>query len=196
MSENWAIILAAGESVRMKTNKLLLPYLGKTILETVIENTLQAGIRNILVVLGAFHEEMKKALNSLPVQICYNSEYKTGMLSSVLCGLRNIPPSAKAVLVVPGDQPLIPGKVATQLLQEYHRSGKGIVVPVYKGKRGHPLLFDLKYRNNVPEIGRDEGLRALLSRFPQDVVEVETGMPGILRDIDTPEDYHDLTQPK
>jgi molybdenum cofactor cytidylyltransferase len=196
MPEIWAIILAAGESVRMKTNKLLLPFQGKTILETAISNVMQSDIRNILVVLGAFREDVIRVISSLPVQHCYNSEYETGMLSSVQCGLYNIPASAETVLVFPGDQPLIPGKVAVKMLEEYRRSGKGIAVPVYRGKRGHPVLIDTKYRSEVAKLNRDEGLRALLHKFPEDVLEVETDTPGVLKDIDTPEDYRNLTQSK
>lgn len=196
MDRAWALILAAGQSVRMKTNKLLLPFQGKTLIEHVIGQVMQTGILNLLLVLGAYREDILAAIGSLPVQYCLNEAYEQGMLSSVQCGLRNIPPTAEVVLVFPGDQPLIPAAVTLKLLEAYRKTGRGLVVPVYRNQRGHPLLIHRKYRKTVEELEHGEGLRALLYRFPDDVLEVETEAPGILRDVDTPEDYHKITQLK
>jgi molybdenum cofactor cytidylyltransferase len=196
MAETWAIILAAGESTRMKTNKLLLQVNGITMIETVIRNVMQPEVDHILVVLGAFRANMIPVISTLPVLHCYNAEYKKGMLSSVQCGFRNIPDAADTVLVYPGDQPRIPGDLAGTLCRACRQSGKGIVVPVFSGKRGHPLLITGKYRQAVGLLSHDEGLRSLLRMFPGDVLEVEVEVPGILLDIDTPDDYKCLTQSK
>lgn len=196
MPEISAIILAAGESGRMQTNKLLLHYHGKTLIETVIEHVRQSEIDHILVVTGAFSDELIPVISRLPVKHCYNSEYKKGMLSSVQCGFRNIPAATDAVMIFLADQPDIPGEVADKLIQEYKKSGKGIVIPLHKGRRGHPLLIDGKYRHVIGQLDHAVGLRDLMHKYPEDLLEVNVEMPGILKDIDTPEDYHAFTKSK
>lgn len=192
--ETWAIILAAGESLRMKRNKLLLPFRNQTIIEAVIGNIRQA--QHILMVTGAYRDELVEATRHLMVSYCHNDNYREGMLSSVQCGFSNLPPSMEAVLIYPGDQPEIPGSVATGLMEELARSGKGLLVPVFAGKRGHPLLIHRRYREEIFRLDPEEGLRGLLRRFPGDVLEVMVNAPGIIKDVDVPADYDELTKPK
>ena len=189
MTEIWGIILAAGESGRMQTNKLLLPYHGKTMIETVIDHVRESEINHILVVTGAFSDELLPVISRVPVKHCYNRDYNKGMLSSVQCGFRNIPAAAEAVLIFLGDQPAVPAEVAGILIREYRNSENGIVIPVHKGRRGHPLLIDGKYRHIIDQLDHTVGLRDLLHKYPADVLEVNVEMPGILLDIDTPKDY-------
>ena len=105
-----------------------------------------------MVVLGAEKETLTDLVRKLSVQHCYNDNYKEGMLSSVKCGFRNLPSDFEAVLVFQGDQPLITPKVINTVIEAYRSSGKGIVIPVYKKKRGHPLLIDRKYRNEIEKL--------------------------------------------
>lgn len=189
MSEIWGIVLAAGESARMKVQKLLLPFQGKTMVERVIENVIQSGVDSTLVVVGSEKDEILGVINYLPVSHCYNDNYKHGMLSSVKCGFRSLPRTVEAALVFLGDQPMIPSEVVNSVIQAYRQSCKGIVIPVFQKKRGHPLLIDSKYRGEIEKLGDQEGLRSLASKFPDDVMEVGVNHPGILRDIDTPEEY-------
>jgi molybdenum cofactor cytidylyltransferase len=189
MGEIWAIILAAGESKRMKVPKMLLTFNGKTMIEKVIGNVLRSNVFNTLVVLGSFMEEILGAIGHLPVSHCYNENYRNGMLSSVKCGFKNLPVNYDAVLVFPGDQPLIEPEVINAMIDAYRETSKGIVIPVYRKKRGHPLLIDFRYREVVDNLSDKEGLRSLAQRFKQDVLEVETKSPGILKDFDTKQDY-------
>jgi molybdenum cofactor cytidylyltransferase len=189
MSEIWAIILAAGESKRMGSPKMLLPFKGRTMIENVVANVLDSRINNIMVVLGADRDPIVKLIRTKAVKYCYNENYKDGMLSSVVCGFRNIPIDHSAVLVFQGDQPLVTPKTINIVIDVYKSSGKGIVIPVYKNKRGHPILIDNKYRNEIQKLSPDEGLRSLALKFPEDVSEVDTGEAGILRDFDTYDDY-------
>jgi molybdenum cofactor cytidylyltransferase len=185
----WAIILAAGESKRMGFPKMLLPFNGITMLENVIGNINGSDIENVLVVIGAEKETLTELLRKTSVKYCFNDNYKEGMLSSVKCGIRNLPSDIDAVLVFQGDQPFISPKVVNRMIERYRSTGKGIVIPVYKRKRGHPLLLDSKYRNEIEMLDNREGLRSLSYRFSADVLEVETDDPGILRDFDTYDEY-------
>jgi len=189
MGNNWAIILAAGSSKRMGKQKLLLPYKGSTIIETVVDHVLASKVDHILVVLGADSDRVTRALESKEVVYCHNREHHQGMLSSVICGFRSLPDDANTALVYLGDQPEIPARVTNRVIDAYNEDIKGIVIPVYNHRRGHPLLVDLKYRRDIDKLDLEQGLRSLMHLFPQDVLEVEVEDPGILVDIDTEEDY-------
>ncbi len=99
MGNNWAVILAAGSSRRMGTQKLLLPFGESTMIETVIENVLSSSIEHVMVVLGANQEKIQDTIGSLPVQFCHNKEHEKGMLSSVICGIRALPEDALTALI-------------------------------------------------------------------------------------------------
>ena len=189
MSEIWAIILAAGESKRMGSPKMLLPFKGFTMIENVIANVSCSKVDNIMVVLGADRDSIVKLIRTKAVNYCYNENYKDGMLSSVVCGFRNIPIDHSAVLVFQGDQPLITPKAINSVIEVYLSSGKGIVIPVYKCKRGHPILIDRKYRDEIQKLNPAEGLRSLALKYSDDVLEVNTDIAGILRDFDTYDEY-------
>jgi len=189
MGEIWAVILAAGESKRMGSPKMLLPFNGSTMIECVIANVTKSDADKIIVVLGAEKEVLIQLTGKWPIEYCYNENYKEGMLSSVQCGLKNLPPLCKASLVFQGDQPLIPSETINAVIKAYASSEKGIVIPVYEKKRGHPILIDMKYRNDIDNLSPGDGLRSLSYMFPADVLEVDTNESGILRDFDTYEQY-------
>jgi molybdenum cofactor cytidylyltransferase len=177
----------------MGSQKLLLPYKQGTMIESVVDNVLASKVDRVMVVLGADHERVTGTLAGRPVEFCINEDHKKGMLSSVLCGFRALPEDANAALVFLGDQPEIPARVTDAVIDAYNEDIKGIVIPVYNHRRGHPLLVDLKYRGEIDKLDLEQGLRSLMHHFPQDVLEVEVDDPGILVDIDTEEDYAKAT---
>jgi len=189
MGKICAVILAAGESKRMGYPKMLLPFNGSTMLECVIANISQSRIDKIIIVLGAEKESLIQLAKKLTIEYYYNENFKEGMLSSVQCGFRNLPEDCSACIVFQGDQPLITHVVIDAIIKAYLATHKGIVIPVYKKKRGHPILIDIKYRKNIDKLNPAIGLRALPSLFSDDVLEVETQGPGILRDFDTYQQY-------
>ena len=194
MPNNWAIILAAGSSTRMGTQKLLLSYNDSTMIETVIDNVLKSKIDKVMVVLGADSEQVTKAIGNKPVEVCRNAQPEKGMMSSVLCGFKALPDNANAALVYLGDQPNIPPSVTDTIIEAYNEDLYGIVIPVHDHRRGHPLLVDLKYRRDIFKLDLEKGLRSLMHLFPEDVLEVDVDEAGILLDIDTREDYSNATK--
>ncbi|MBE0528063.1 MAG: nucleotidyltransferase family protein, partial [Thermoleophilia bacterium] len=148
-----------------------------------------AGISNPLIVLGSDHEAILKIIRGHKVSHCYNENYRNGMLSSVQCGLASLADRRSAALIIPGDQPMIDAAQMKRVMKAWHESGKGIVMPVHNGKRGHPLIVDMKYKPEVMSLPESKGLRALAEQHPDDVMEVETDDPAVLRDIDTHQDY-------
>jgi len=185
----WAMILAAGESRRMGEPKLLLPFGKKTIIETVIDSVIQSKAEGILVVLGSNREKIEKRIKNLPLEMTFNPDFRKGMLSSVQRGFQTLPEDAHAFLVILGDQPSISSTVIDKVIDAYKKTGKGIVLPVYKKERGHPVLIGMKYRDEVQNLSPDIGLRELVYGHPDDILEVEVEAAGILQDIDDIEDY-------
>ncbi len=184
-----AIVLAAGESRRMGSPKLLLPFGEVPIIESVTRTLLRSKVDNVLVVLGSAREKIMQKIQGLPVLTVENLRYKEGMLSSIQTGFQALPQETEAVLVCLGDQPLIPISVIDSMVECYKKTRKGIILPVFEKKRGHPILIDMKYKNEVLSLSPAIGLRALTHNHPEDVQEVEVDNVHILKDIDYPEDY-------
>lgn len=185
----WALVLAAGESRRMGKPKLLLPFGEKTIIENILDNIQRSRVDKILVVLGSHREEILSKIRARPVGTVVNYRYSEGMLSSIQTGFEALPKDTAATLIYLGDQPLIPPSVANDLIEAYKQTQKGIVLPVYKTRRGHPILIDMKHRKEILNLSPEIGLRELMHNHPEEVQEVEVDTSHILKDIDNPEDY-------
>lgn len=192
----WAMILAAGESRRMGRPKLLLPYGRTTIIEAVIRRVVSSRVDEVLVVLGSRWRTIKRKIEHLPVTTAVNPRYKQGMLSSVVRGIAALPRRCRAVVIVLGDQPELRPGVVNRLLRAYRQRKKGIIVPVYRGKRGHPFLLDLRYRKEIAALNPEVGLRELLQRHPEDILEILVPDANILYDIDNPDDYKKAARSK
>ncbi len=185
----WAIVLAAGESRRMGTQKLLLPFGEATVVEAVVRAALASRVDRALAVLGSDRDAVRKKLEPAGVDFAVNEDFAKGMLSSVQAGFKALPADAEAAVVMLGDQPFLPASVVDAVIGAYRESGKGIVVPAFRGRRGHPVLVDLKYRDEVIGLDPADGLRQLMRAHPEDIVEAEVEDANILRDLDVPEDY-------
>ncbi len=189
MNGIWAIVLAAGESRRMGSPKMLLPYNDVTVIEQVIRNLMDADIDRVVVVLGANREAIMTVTRQYDVFHCYNEEYRKGMLSSVKCGFYSLPQGCTGALIMPGDQPMTgPGEI-NRVIRAFLESDRGLVMAAHNGKRGHPLIVDMKYADEVLSLPEGEGLRLLAQSHPDDVLESDTDDSSVLRDIDTQEDY-------
>jgi len=186
----WGMILAAGESKRMGKPKLLLPFGEKTIIETIIDSVIQSKLDDVLVVLGAHREKIEKKIKDFSIKIVVNPDFKNDMLSSVQCGFRALPEDVEASLVILGDQPEISSALINKIVEAYKKSKKGIVLPVFRKNRGHPVLIDMKYQGEIEDLNPDLGLRNLVYKHAEDILEVEVITPSILQDIDTIEDYN------
>jgi molybdenum cofactor cytidylyltransferase len=111
------------------------------------------------------------------------------MLSSIQAGFRALPEKAQAVLIILGDQPSVSSEVINKIISAYKKTGKGIVLPVYKKERGHPVLIEAKYRKEIERLSPQTGLRELVYNRPDDVLEVEVETSSVVHDIDDAEDY-------
>lgn len=185
------IILSAGESKRMGTPKQLLPWGETIILQRVIDNALASRLGMILLVLGYHADDIAGKIRiSSKSKILVNPDFRTGMSSSVKCGVKNAPTNAEAFMLLLGDQPFISSRIIDKLIDCYKTSGHGIIIPVYEGHRGHPVIFDSKYKEELLSIS-DQGAREVVNKHAHDIFTVRVDSPGILTDIDTPQDYQD-----
>jgi CTP:molybdopterin cytidylyltransferase MocA len=121
--------------------------------------------------------------------IVHNRDFERGMLSSVQAGVRALPRGTTAFLIWPVDQPLVRADTVVQIVAAWRERNAPVVVPVYRGKRGHPTLFSAKLSAELLRAPEDEGARAVVHAHEKSVVEVEVDDPGILTDIDTPQAY-------
>jgi molybdenum cofactor cytidylyltransferase len=193
----WAVVLAAGESKRMGTQKLLLPFGDTTIVGAVVRTAAASRVDRTMVVLGADREAVRKELTpsgKTPADLAFavNEDYRLGMLTSIQAGLRGLPAAARAAVIMLGDQPFLPSRVVDAVVAAYLAAGRGLVIPTFQGRRGHPVLLDLEYRDEVLGLDPPAGLRALMRDHAADILETEVADPNILRDLDTPEDYAGL----
>jgi molybdenum cofactor cytidylyltransferase len=184
-----AIILAAGKSERMGRVKPLLPWGKRTLIEAIIDRVGRSRAKDLLVVLGAAREVIEPVIAKYHVGRVFNPDFARGMLSSIQRGLEAVPYDARAVLFFLGDQPPPHPGMINRLIDAYRKTGKGIVLPVHGGRRGHPVLIDLKYRNEIGTLDPGIGLRQLMRNHPEDVLEMRTRSSRVLLDIDRPEDY-------
>lgn len=173
----------------MGTPKQLLPW-GKTIiLQQVIDNATASHLAQVILVLGSRAAEIADKITLSPkTRIVINKDHLEGMSSSVICGIKNAPAGAEAFMLLLGDQPFITPAIIDRVLDEYQKSKPGIVIPVYNGKRGHPVIFSAKYKPELLAIA-DNGAKAVVNNHPGDVLEIPLDAPEILTDIDTPQDY-------
>jgi molybdenum cofactor cytidylyltransferase len=184
-----AILLAAGESKRMGKPKLLLPIGNDTILGKTIDNVLSSRVDEVIVVLGAEAQEIKKAIAGKPVKVVFNPDYRQGMSTSLITGLKQLSTRAQRVMVALCDQPFIEKKTYNRLIEESLDSGKGIIVPTYKAKRGNPIIFSINYKDELMGLEGDVGGKEILRRHPDDVLEVAVDSESIYINLNTMDDY-------
>jgi molybdenum cofactor cytidylyltransferase len=188
------IILSAGESKRMGKPKQLLPWGNSVILQQVIDNASASRLGMILLVLGSHADEIAGKIKiSSKIRIVINRDFKEGMSSSVKCGVKNAPEEADAYVLLLGDQPTIFPDIINKLIDCYQTNKHGIIIPVYDGRRGHPVVFDVKYKQALLAIG-DGGAKVVVDKHTHDVLEVTVDSPEVLTDIDTPQDYQKARQ--
>ena len=185
-----AILLAAGESKRMGKPKQLMPLGKTTMLEQTIDNLLNSKVSEVIVVLGHKAEEITTILVTKPVKIALNPVYHQGMSTSIIAGLNLVDERARAVMLALADQPFIDSQSINRLIDEFCDHNKGIVIPTYQSRRGHPVIFAIKYKEELSGLKGDIGGRQIIEHHPDDVLEVAVDSPGINIDIDTTDDYN------
>lgn len=192
-----AIVLAAGESQRMgEQNKLLLPFHGRPLIEHVVQTVCASEAGEVIVVLGYEADRVREVLDDYDVTCVHNPRFREGMTTSIHAGVRAAAPETDGFMICLSDLPLIePEELNTLIaaLEATHRTdGQGIVVPVFQGQRGNPVLFSAHYKPDILAHDGLMGCKGVVKQHRERVVEVEMESDHVLRDIDTPEAYRKL----
>jgi CTP:molybdopterin cytidylyltransferase MocA len=187
-----AILLAAGQSRRMGAFKPLLPFGDRTVVECCVRYLIEGGAERVVVVVGHRQEEMRASLSHLPVGIAVNADAESEMGVSIARGVEQLSMETKAILIALVDQPAIPPEVPQALINEWRQTGARLVVPSHAGSGGHPVLLDSTLREELLNLDREQGLRALFDAHRAEVVRVPVASPYIARDMDTWDDYSSL----
>lgn len=187
----WIIILAAGYSRRMGSPKLLLPYRDESLIRHVVKKALQVRSAGVIAVVNPDFSDVINHVNDQPVRLIWNDRAHLGMSTSLTKGIENLPDSASAALILLADQPEIEPCVIQKVIDEYLSSSSSIIQAAYKGKPGHPVLFDKKWFTELLKTVGDQGGRDIIKTFGHErqLIDIPLSTP---EDIDTQEDYQRL----
>ena len=173
--------------------KLLLPLGNGTVVGRLVDSLRNGGVRRIVLVIAPGGDELRQWAQERELEIATNPKPERGMLSTILSGVEHLKattmPSDGPLLISPADVPGISSQSIRQLLAAYPAAAK-LIVPTYRGKRGHPLLLAPELISELRHLDAEVGLKQI--RDHHEVLEVAVDDPGILGDIDTPADYERL----
>jgi molybdenum cofactor cytidylyltransferase len=190
-----ALVPAAGMSIRLGSNKLLLLFKGKPLIAHAVDTLLSSAVDEVIVVLGHEAERVRAAIGEKRVTFVENRDYHQGLGSSVRAGVAALASRASAIMIYLPDQPLLEPAEVNLLIRafaEAGKTGKNIVVPLFRGQRGNPVIVGASYRAAILAVVGETGCRRVIKQHPDQVLTVEMETDHVIRDIDTMEQYERL----
>ena len=183
-----AIVLSAGKSERMGRPKALLPFRGRTFLENILEAISRSSIGHTSVVVGHHRKEIE---GSVPApSLVFNPNYEQGMVTSLQAGIRALPPDSIGAFLFLVDHPLVESETIEAMIPSL--APDRIVQPTFGGRRGHPVFFGAEVLKEILQLPASQGADVVVRKDPSRIVEIPVNTPGILVDVDTPEEYQKL----
>ena len=187
------IILAAGEGKRMGKVKLTLPLGDKQLIEWVLQAAKLTPLDKYFLVVRPEDKEIIKTGKKWGAEIVLNSEYRSGMSSSIRKALHQISSNElEGFFVLLGDQPLINSSILYKMLLAFTPGKKEILVPFYKDRQGNPVFFDGYWKDELMKLSGDVGGRVLIKAHPERIKRFKIPNESILLDIDREEDYEKI----
>ena len=171
--------------------KPLLPFGNQTVIETCIDYLHRGGAEPIVVVLGHRAVDVQEQLKTASVKFSFNSDPESEMNASIRAGVEELPVSSKATLIALADHPAVPPTVVSQLIAEW-QNGSSLIIPTWQDRGGHPVLIDLRFRQELQTLDPNLGLKSLFTTHRNEVKRLPVNSPFIARDIDKWDDYLDL----
>jgi molybdenum cofactor cytidylyltransferase len=183
-----AAILAAGESRRMGEPKALVSVQGLTFVEHLFAATRHPHVGITRVVLGAHAAEITVKLKFDPAMIVVNPDWPSGQLSSVHAAIRSLPAHATdGIILCPVDHPLVSRRLISELIAQFDSSRKAITLPIYRGKRGHPVIFRATLYDELLAASSEVGARQVVWAHSREIHEVPTEEEGVVLNLNDPE---------
>ena len=193
MNNTGIIILAAGSASRFGGIKQLLQFNKKTLMQNVIDEATNAELNPVIVVTGAYADEVSKKIDNKKITIVFNEHWEKGMASSIVTGLQQallVNNKIENIIIAVCDQPYISSILFQQLSDKKRKSGKSIVASSYAGTLGTPALFSKKYFKELLNLKGDEGAKSLIRKYNNETTSVLFKKGNI--DVDTQKDYEEL----
>ena len=184
-----AVILSGGASRRMGSPKALLPYQGRPFLEHLLDITRHPSLGVRRVVLGA---DAAPILNEIPVpagEVVINPDWENGQLSSLHASMRSFPSEVEGMLVCHVDHPLISAALVDQLIEAFTRTHAPVVVPVFEGRRGHPVIFSAAVFGELLSAPLEVGARFVVRAHRDAIAEVPTDEEGCILNLNDPDTF-------
>ncbi|MBU0469230.1 MAG: nucleotidyltransferase family protein [Candidatus Omnitrophica bacterium] len=187
------IVLSAGYSSRFGSPKALAMLNGETVIEHIQRSLLAALIEEIIIVLGNKTDKIEPfVLNHKRVKFVYNKDNNFGQTSSFKCGLKCISPQAKGILLFPVDHPFVCRSTLRAIVEEFHSKKSGIIIPAYKGRKGHPPLFRVELKNEFLKLSNDVGLNTIAKDHKENVNILKVDDQGVVMSFNTKEEFEKL----
>jgi len=189
-----AVILSGGASQRMGSPKALLPYQGRPFLEHLLDVTRHPKITARRVVLGAHAEPIAKAIRLPADEVVINADWEKGQISSIQAALKCLPAGLDGMLLCLVDHPLISANLVGELISTFYSSDAPIVLPVFEGRRGHPVIFSAKLFPELQAAPLEIGARAVVWAHRSEICQFPTNEEGCVLNLNDPETFARVTR--
>jgi molybdenum cofactor cytidylyltransferase len=171
----------------MGAPKALIPYRGKTFVEHLLEVTRQERVGVTRIVVGAHAHEIREKLIAHATDIVVNVDWAKGQLFSIQAAIRSLPDGeTEGMILCPVDHPIISAELVAALIAEFDSSEKAIVLPTYRGRRGHPAIFRASLYQELLDASPEVGARQVVWAHAADIGEVATEEEGVILNLNDP----------
>ncbi|MEW5979421.1 MAG: nucleotidyltransferase family protein [Acidobacteriota bacterium] len=188
-----AVVLAAGKSERMGQPKALLNFHGRSFLQHICAEIAASQLTECVVVLGHQAKMIQNRAAGVPARFEFNRQYEQGQLSSLLCGLKSLPLSSlDGAMLFLVDHPEVNRQLIDSLLTRFSQKRCALVIPVFGGRKGHPVIFGARTFGDLLAAPPEQGAVFVVRKYRDETEYLEVQEPGVLVDVDTPEDYRSL----
>lgn len=182
-----AIVLAAGRSTRMGSNKLLERLGDVPLVRRVAEAAVEAKLDPVVVVTGHDGAAVRAVLDGLPVRLVDNPDFADGLSTSLKVGIGSLPQGLDGAMVLLGDMPLVTASLLRRLVAAFEAEPGGFAaVPLHEGEWGNPVILAPALFPDVQGLSGDTGARSLLESRRDMVIEVPVSDDAVVVDVDTP----------
>lgn len=185
------VIMASGFSKRMNRDKLVMKIGDKTLIERVIETCLQSKLSEIIVIYRT--DGVKSIADKFNIKTVFNKNAKEGQSASVKLGIQNASSSTRGIMFIVGDQPFLDVDTVELLIDEFQNS-EDIIIPLYGGKKGNPIIFPRRVFDDFNSLEGDVGGREVIRKNLDEVRYIEVKNHRAGRDMDTFEEYEKLKE--